>query len=46
MPWVYLRRVVARAWNLPPWIVDEAPIDEVQLELKLLEMEGQARKKG
>ena len=42
MPWVYARRVVAKNWGVPPWVVDEAPIDEVLTELKILELEGEA----
>jgi hypothetical protein len=42
VPWVYARRQIARAWGCPPWAVDEAPIDEVQLELALARIEAQA----
>lgn len=40
VPWVYVRRLIARAWHVPPWMVDEAPTDEIFLELKLLEIEN------
>lgn len=42
VPWVYLRRAVASAWCVPPWVVDEAPIDEVLMELKIMSIEGEA----
>jgi hypothetical protein len=30
--------MIARNWGVPPWIVDLAPSDEVDLELELLEL--------
>lgn len=45
MPWAYVRRAVAKSWNMPPWAVDEAPYDEVLLELEILNLEGEAEKK-
>jgi hypothetical protein len=39
-PWAYVRRTIARSWGVPPWEVDEAPLDEVLLELKLMAIEG------
>ena len=45
MPWVYVRRVIARSWGVPPWEVDLAPSDEVALELKLMALEAKAEKK-
>lgn len=30
---------------MPPWAVDEAPYDEVLLELEILNLEGEAEKK-
>jgi hypothetical protein len=42
VPWAYVRRQIARAWGCRPWEVDEAPLDEVLLELKILEIEAQA----
>jgi hypothetical protein len=43
VPWIYLRRVVAKSWGVPPWAVDDAPIDEVLMELEILQLEGEAR---
>jgi len=34
-PWVYVRSLIARVWGVPPWVVDEAPWDAVQDELRL-----------
>lgn len=45
MPWVYVRRAVAKSWGVPPWAVDAAPYDEVLMELKILELETDAEKK-
>jgi hypothetical protein len=45
VPWVYVRRAVARQWNVPPWMVDEAPVDEVLMELRILELEGEAQRR-
>lgn len=45
VPWAYVRRAVAKSWNMPPWAVDEAPYDEVLLELEILNLEGEAEKK-
>jgi hypothetical protein len=42
VPWVYVRRQLAEKWHLPPWAVDEAPYDEVLLELDLLRIEAEA----
>lgn len=43
MPWVYIRRAVAKSWGLPPWEVDEAPYDEVMTELRIMKLENEAR---
>ena len=45
VPWVYVRRSIAQGWGVPPWAVDEAPVDEVLLELKLRELEAGSKKK-
>lgn len=45
-PWVYTRRVLARIWHVPPWVVDEAPLEEVLLELRLAEIESKAKQKS
>jgi len=45
VPWAYTRRVVARIWGVPPWFVDEAPIDEVLTEIRIHNLEMEARKK-
>lgn len=42
MPPALKRRAVARAWGVPPWAVDEAPADEVELEYALLRVEHEA----
>ena len=42
MPWAYVRRAIAQRWQCRPWEVDEAPTDEVLLELKIMEIEGKA----
>jgi len=39
VPWPLVRRRIARAWGLPPWAVDNAPLDEINLELKLMELD-------
>jgi hypothetical protein len=41
VPWSWTRRVVARAWGVPPWMVDEAPMSEVQLEILLHNLEAE-----
>ena len=45
VPWAYTRRNLARAWGVPPWAVDEAPMDEVMLELRIAELEAAAEAK-
>lgn len=45
MPWCYVRRAVAQSWGVPPWVVDEAPTDEVLMELRILDMEAETAKK-
>jgi butyrate kinase len=42
VPYAYARRRVAQAWGVPPWVVDDAPVDEFLLELKLMEIEYDA----
>jgi hypothetical protein len=51
MPWVYIRSRIARAWGVPPWDVDAAPVDEIATELHLWEIQAEAdrinsRKRG
>jgi butyrate kinase len=36
---------VARSWGVPPWVVDEAPVDEVLQEIKLHNIELESRRK-
>lgn len=43
MPWVWVRRILAERWNVPPWQVDEAPHDEVRLELALMALEAECQ---
>lgn len=42
VPWPYIRRAIARSWGVPPWVVDDAPVNEVFLELRILELEAEA----
>lgn len=46
VPWAYTRRIVARQWNVPPWAVDEAPLDEVLMEIRMMNLESEANKRG
>jgi hypothetical protein len=39
---VYVRRLLARRWNCLPWEVDQAPEGEIELELAIMEIEGEA----
>ena len=41
-PWAYVRRTLAERWHCRPWEVDDAPLDEVLLELKILGIEARA----
>ena len=43
MPWVYIRREIARQWGVPPWVVDEHP-DEAEVELRIRAIEGEAER--
>jgi hypothetical protein len=45
VPWVYARHVLARYWQVPPWEVDAAPWDEVQMTLRIMALEAEAEKK-
>lgn len=45
VPWPYVRRALAQRWGIPPWGVDEAPVDEVMLELRLMELDGEEPRK-
>lgn len=42
MPWVYVRRQIATRWGIPPWMVDESPIGELETELTILQIEAEA----
>ena len=33
-----VRRALASRWGVPPWMVDDAPEDEVLLELRLMSL--------
>jgi hypothetical protein len=44
VPWAWTRRQVALEWNVPPWVVDEAPIDEVLTAVRLMNLEQKATK--
>lgn len=41
VPWVYARRVIASNWHIPPYLVDYAPIDEIELELQIQAIESE-----
>lgn len=41
MPWLFARRQIAARWGCPPWLVDEAPDEEVALELRFGELEAE-----
>ena len=43
VPWAWTRRVIADRWHCPPWLVDEAPQDEVLLELELMRIDSEER---
>jgi hypothetical protein len=43
VPWAWTRRVLAERWHCAPWLVDEAPQDEVALELELMRIEYEER---
>ena len=45
MPWVWVRRRLAERWGVPPWEVDEAPYEEIALELKLGAIEHEMARK-
>jgi hypothetical protein len=34
-PWKIVRAELAQAWGIPPWEVDMAPSDEIDLQLEL-----------
>jgi hypothetical protein len=38
--------MIARSWGVPPWVVDDAPADEVLMELRIMELEGQTKKRN
>lgn len=46
VPWVYARRAVAQQWHVPPWVVDEAPVDEVLTELEIMNIEAESRRRN
>lgn len=43
VPWAYARRQIAEQWGVPPWVVDEAPRQEIELELRIREIEAECR---
>lgn len=45
MPWPYVRRQLASRWHVPPWVVDEAPVTEIELELQILGIEERCKPK-
>jgi len=45
LPWVYIRRKIAKRWNCTPWEVDDSPIGEIETELTLSKIEEECRPK-
>jgi hypothetical protein len=45
LPWVWLRRLLAKEWQCKPWEIDlaieEGRADEVALALKLMSLESE-----
>jgi hypothetical protein len=46
VPWVYIRRELAKGWFVPPWVVDgsdEPPdmVEEVRIELRIRQIEAE-----
>jgi hypothetical protein len=37
-----VRRAIADRWHCYPWDVDEASVTEVQTEIRLMQLEGEA----
>lgn len=44
MPWVYIRRDIAERWHCKPYEIDDAPADEVMLELSIMAIEAECEK--
>jgi hypothetical protein len=42
VPWVWIRKRIAEAWHCKPWEVDDAPMDEILLQCKLMNCESEA----
>lgn len=42
VPWVWVRRLLAQRWGVPPFEVEDWPAVETQLELELLALEAEA----
>jgi hypothetical protein len=45
VPWAYIRRMIARDWFVPPWVLDgsDEPPDmanEVNIELRIRQIEA------
>lgn len=43
IPWAYTRRALARAWGVPPWVVDQVPHQEIDIELRIMAVEADAK---
>jgi hypothetical protein len=42
VPWVWIRREIARRWGVPPYVVDhDIPHQEVEIELRLMRVEAE-----
>lgn len=42
VPWAYVRRQLAKDWCVPPWVIDEAPIGEIEEALAIRRVESEA----
>jgi len=43
VPWLLARRVIAANWGIPPPDVDQYPAFEIENELALMQLEGEAQ---
>lgn len=43
LPWAFTRRLLARAWGVPPWTVDQVPHQEIDIELRIMAVEHEAK---
>lgn len=45
VPWAYVRYQLAQHWGVPPWVVDQAPLGEINETLTIWRLEAD-RKDG